>query len=184
MNSARLILSVLFIACMVWLWYPYFNQTNTEQAVVEDVIAKPDYTAVALKQTAFDEQGKISHKVTAAKMELYQQLGFTYFEEPIFTLYNQQQTWQINAAEATLYENNQLILEGNVTAKNLTDNAMIDHINADNIQVDIELQTMSSEQPVELVGPDLKITGRGLQADLKAEVIELINHTRTIYYDQ
>jgi len=92
--------------------------------------------------------------------------------------------WQINAAEATLYENNQLILEGNVTAINLTDNAMIDHINADNIQVDIELQTMSSEQPVELVGPDLKITGRGLKADLKAEVIELINHTRTIYYDQ
>ena len=184
MNSARLILCVLFVACMMWLWFPYFNQPATTVQNQEDIIAKPDYTAVALKQTAFDEQGKISHKVTAAKMELYQQLGFTYFEQPIFTLYNQQQTWQINADEATLYENHQLILEGNVVAKNLTNNAMIEHINADNIQVDIELQTMSSEQPVELIGPNLKITGRGLHADLKAEVIELINHTRTIYYDQ
>ena len=184
MNSARLILCVLFVACMVWLWFPYFNQPTTTIQNREDIIAKPDYTAVALKQTAFDEQGKISHKVTADKMELYQQLGFTYFEKPIFTLYNQEQTWQINANEATLYENDQLILEGDVVAKNLTNNAMIDHINADNIQVDIELQTMSSEQPVELIGPNLKITGRGLHADLKAEVIELINHTRTIYYDQ
>ena len=184
MNSARLILSVLFIGFMAWLWLPYFSQTTTTVKNQEDVIAKPDYTAVALKQTAFDAQGKISHKVTAAKMELYQQLGFTYFEKPIFTLYNQQQTWQINAQEATLYENNQLILEGNVVAKNLTNNAMIEHINADNILVDIEHQTMSSEQPVELIGPNLKITGRGLHADLKAEVIELINHTRTIYYDQ
>ncbi|KTF14135.1 LPS export ABC transporter periplasmic protein LptC [Pseudoalteromonas sp. H105] len=184
MNSARLILSVLFIGCMVWLWYPYLNQTPTETMIKDDIIAEPDYTAVALKQTAFDAQGKISHKVTAAKMELYQQLGFTYFEKPIFTLYNQQKTWQINANEATLYENKQLILEGDVVAKNLTDNAMIEHINANNIHVDIELQTMGSEQPVELIGPNLKITGRGLQADLKAEVIELINHTRTIYYDQ
>ena len=31
---------------------------------------------------------------------------------------------------------------------------------------------------------DLKIVGKGLEADLKTEVIKLINHTRTIYYDQ
>lgn len=184
MNSARIILCILFIGTMVWLWYPYFNQPSQVQSELEETIAKPDYVAVALKQTAFDEQGNISHKVTAEKMELYQQLGFTYFEQPIFTIYNEKQTWQINAKEATLYENDTLILEGDVIAKNLTNNAMIEHINADNIEVNIAAQTMHSEQPVELIGANLKITGRGLEADLKAEVIELINHTRTIYYDQ
>ncbi|HDY91143.1 LPS export ABC transporter periplasmic protein LptC [Pseudoalteromonas sp. AS84] len=184
MNAARIILSVLFISCMVWLWYPYFTQPNILPQTEPEVIAKPDYIAIELKQTAYDEQGTISHKVTAAKMELYQQLGFTFFEKPIFTLYNEKQTWQINADEATLYEDKQLILEGNVVAKNLTDNAMIDKINADNIQVDIKLLTMRSEQPVIITGPNLKITGKGLEADLKTEVIKLINHTRTIYYDQ
>lgn len=184
MNSARIVLCILFIGTMVWLWYPYFNQPAQNQEQQEEVIAKPDYVAIELKQTAYDEQGKISHKVTAVKMELYQQLGFTYFEQPIFTIYNEQQTWQINAQEATLYENNTLILEGDVVAENLTNNAMIKNINADNIEINIDAQTMQSEQPVELTGPNLKITGRGLEADLKAEVIELINHTRTIYYDQ
>ena len=184
MNAARIILSVLFIGCMVWLWYPYFTQTNLPQQTEADIIAKPDYTAIELKQTAYDENGKISHKVTAARMELYQELGFTFFDKPIFTLYNDKQTWRINANEATLYEGRQLILEGNVVASNLTDNAMIDKINADNIQVDIKLLTMQSEQPVIVTGPNLKITGKGLEADLKTEVIKLINHTRTIYYDQ
>tara|TARA_B110000211_G_C14020359_1_gene527363 strand:+ start:8 stop:562 length:555 start_codon:yes stop_codon:yes gene_type:complete len=184
MNAARIILSVLFISCMVWLWYPYFTQVNLPQQTEADIIAKPDYTAIELKQTAYDENGKISHKVTAARMELYQELGFTFFDKPIFTLYNNKQTWRINANEATLYEGRQLILEGNVVASNLTDNAMIDRINADNIQVDIKLLTMQSEQPVIVTGPNLKITGKGLEADLKTEVIKLINHTRTIYYDQ
>lgn len=184
MNSARIILCILFVSTMVWLWYPYFNQPPKNQDKQEEVIAKPDYVAIALKQTTFDQQGKISHKVTATKMELYEQLGFTYFEQPIFTIYNEKQTWQINAKEATLYENDTLILEGDVIAKNLTNNAMIENINADNIEVNIAEQTMRSEQPVELTGPNLRITGRGLEADLKAEVIELINHTRTIYYDQ
>jgi len=184
MNAARIILSVLFISCMVWLWYPYFTQVNLPQQTEADIIAKPDYKAIELKQTAYDENGKISHKVTAARMELYQELGFTFFDKPIFTLYNDKQTWRINANEATLYEGRQLILEGNVVASNLTDNAMIDKINADNIQVDIKLLTMQSEQPVIVTGPNLKITGKGLEADLKTEVIKLINHTRTIYYDQ
>lgn len=184
MNAARIILSVLFISCMVWLWYPYFTQVNLPQQTEADIIAKPDYTAIELKQTAYDENGKISHKVTAARMELYQELGFTFFDKPIFTLYNNKQTWRINANEATLYEGRQLILEGNVVASNLTDNVMIDKINADNIQVDIKLLTMQSEQPVIVTGPNLKITGKGLEADLKTEVIKLINHTRTIYYDQ
>jgi lipopolysaccharide export system protein LptC len=184
MNAARIILCVAFVSCMIWLWLPYFTQSTLPQKTESEVLAKPDYTASALKQTAFDEQGAISHKVTAEKMELYQQLGFTHFEKPIFTLYNNTQAWRINAEEATLYENKQLILEGNVVAKNLTDNAMIEKINADNIHVDINLLTMSSEQPVIVTGPNLKIMGKGLQADLKAEVIELINHTRTIYYDQ
>jgi lipopolysaccharide export system protein LptC len=184
MNAARIILSVLFISCMVWLWYPYFTQVNLPQQTEADIIAKPDYTAIELKQTAYDENGKISHKVTAARMELYQELGFTFFDKPIFTLYNDKQTWRINANEATLYEGRQLILEGNVVASNLTDNVMIDKINADNIQVDIKLLTMQSEQPVIVTGPNLKITGKGLEADLKTEVIKLINHTRTIYYDQ
>ena len=91
MNIARILLSIVFVCCMIWLWYPYFSQPTGAINSEDEIIATPDYTAIALKQTAYDEQGNISHKVAAAKMELYQQLGFTFFEQPIFTIYGDQQ---------------------------------------------------------------------------------------------
>jgi lipopolysaccharide export system protein LptC len=169
---------------MYWLWSPYFNQSSKTSDPDSDVIVKPDYIATQLKQTAFAENGLRSYQVQAHKMELYQELGFSYFEQPTFTLYNGPQNWQITATEATLYENNTLILEGEVKANNLTVDAMISHIHADHIKVDINSKLMQSDLPVEIFGPSLNITGQGLTADLNTDIIELINHTRTIYYDQ
>ncbi|RJE76850.1 LPS export ABC transporter periplasmic protein LptC [Pseudoalteromonas sp. MSK9-3] len=184
MTTNRIAVLGLFLLTMGWLWYPYLSQPSTSQNNTQDVIAKPDYIATELQQTIYNETGVRSHTVTAKKMELYQELGFSHFEAPIFTLYNGTMNWKITAKEATLYENNTLILEGDVVAKNLTDKAMITHINADHIRVEITKRLMQSEQPVKISGPDLMITGKGLLADLNTEVIELINHTRTVYYDQ
>ncbi|MBE0366810.1 LPS export ABC transporter periplasmic protein LptC [Pseudoalteromonas sp. MMG013] len=184
MTINRIALLIIFSMIMGWLWYPYFTHPPSSENGTSDVIAKPDYIATQLQQTIYDETGIRSHTVTADKMELYQELGFSHFEAPIFTLYNGPKNWKITATEATLYENNILILEGNVVAQNLTDKAMITHINADHIRVEIINKLMQSEQPVEITGPDLLITGKGLHADLNTDVIELINHTRTIYYDQ
>jgi lipopolysaccharide export system protein LptC len=169
---------------MTWLWYPYLTQNDNQLNKQNDVIAKPDYIAMQLQQTSYNETGIKSYTVTADKMELYQELGFSHFTKPVFTLYTGPQNWLISAAEATLYENNTLMLEGNVEAKNLTTGAMINLIKADNIRVEIKERLMQSERPVEITGPSLKINGKGLYADLNTDIIELINHTRTIYYDQ
>ncbi|NOU53071.1 LPS export ABC transporter periplasmic protein LptC [Pseudoalteromonas sp. JBTF-M23] len=184
MSSHRVALFVVFVAAMTWLWYPYLTQTTPKTQNQSDVIAKPDYIATQLEQTSYNEAGIRSYTVTADKMELYQELGFSHFTMPVFTLYNGPQNWLISSKEATLYENNTLMLEGNVEAKNLTTGAMITLIKADNIRVEIDARLMQSERPVEITGPSLKITGKGLYADLNTDVIELINHTRTIYYDQ
>jgi len=184
MTVSRVVLLIVFTLTMYWLWSPYLNQSAKQNATPEDIIATPDYVATDLKQTKYAETGQRSYLVEANKMELYQQLGFSHFTAPTFTLFNGPQNWQLTANEATLYENNMLILEGNVKAFNLTEGAMISQINADHIQVDIGKRTMRSDLPVEIVGPHLNITGQGLNADLNTDIIELINHTRTIYYDQ
>ncbi|MEI5639753.1 MULTISPECIES: LPS export ABC transporter periplasmic protein LptC [unclassified Pseudoalteromonas] len=184
MTVLRVILLIVFAAIMVWMWSPMFNQDTSRKSQGDEPLAKPDYVATALQQTTYSENGLLNYQVTADKMELYQDLGFSHFEKPIFTLYNGEQNWRISALEATLYENNTLILEGQVLAQNLVPNAMISDINADNVRVDIKQKLMKSEHPVIITGPSVKITGKGLHADLHNQVIELINHTKTIYYDQ
>ncbi len=184
MNFARLLLSSLFIAIMVWLWYPYLFTGETKPNVNNEIDMAPDYTAHDLKQTIFDENGKISHKVSAKKMESYQDIGFTHFSEPTFIIYSEDETWQIKAYEAILYENKKLLLEQDVEAVNLNPNAMIQKIAADQIEINILASTMRSEHEVKMTGPNLLIVGQGLNADLIQETLELINHTQTIYYDQ
>ncbi|OHU90775.1 MULTISPECIES: LPS export ABC transporter periplasmic protein LptC [Pseudoalteromonas] len=184
MSSSRAILLIIFVISMTWLWYPYLTQETPKTSKQSDIIAKPDYIATELQQTSYNEAGVRTYTVTAVKMELYQELGFSHFTAPVFNLYNGSQSWLISSQEATLYENNTLMLEGNVEAQNLTTGAMITLIKADNIRVEINERLMQSERPVEITGPSLKITGKGLYADLNTDIIELINHTRTIYYDQ
>ncbi|KZN51187.1 LPS export ABC transporter periplasmic protein LptC [Pseudoalteromonas luteoviolacea] len=184
MTNLRVILLIVFSVMMLWLWYPYITQQDKLTIPKEEAIAKPDYVAVDLKQTSFAENGQLSYQITAQRMELYQELGFSHFEAPIFMLHNGEHNWQLAAKEATLYENDTLILEGEVTATNLMPAAMITHINADNLRLEITNRVMRSEQPVVITGPNVTITGKGLIADLNTEVIELINHTETIYDKQ
>lgn len=186
MNLARLILSAIFIATMLWLWYPYLTTSKITAVSTPEIEVFPDYTADALKQTAFDKQGNISHKVTAKKMELYQELGFTHFAEPTFTFFANNEIWTVSADEGTLYENSndkKLILEQNVTAINLNKESIIQKITALKIEVNIESSVMTSDQPVTLIGPKLRMQGLGLIAHIKDKQLSLTEHTHTELYN-
>lgn len=182
--SARIALTILFTIAMVWLWLPYFFETKEQAPVVEQITSIPDYIATDLKQTNFNDAGSVSHKVMAKKMSMYQDLGFTHFEKPQFTIFSEQGVWQLTADEATLYNNEKLILEQNVVAKSLTTDVMLDTIEAASIEYLISTKVMTSESEVKMTGPGLEIKGQGLNANLEQQVIQLINHTKTTYYDQ
>lgn len=183
MSHARILLLLIFVAIMSWLWSPFLSQTVAPTNNEQDMFTQPDYIATDLQQSIYSDTGQLTHSVKALKVEMFQELGFSHFQSPIFTLYNQSQNWQLTANEATLYDNNTLILEGDVVATNLDNSSMISHINASHIRVDITTKLMRSEQPVVLSGPKLTMTGQGLIADMNADTIELNNHTRTVYYE-
>ena len=76
MNLARLILSAIFFSIMLWLWYPYLTTSKETAVSTPEIEVLPDYTADTLKQTVFDKQGHVSHKVTAKKMETLSRAWF------------------------------------------------------------------------------------------------------------
>ena len=85
--SARIALSILFTIAMLWLWLPYFFAPKEQIQIVKPITNIPDYIATDLKQTYFSDLGTVSHKVTAEKMSMYQELGFTHFVKPQFTIH-------------------------------------------------------------------------------------------------
>ncbi len=182
--SARLWLSLGFLVIMTWLWYPHFMAPKKPVDNDKDQVVAPDYIAQQLKQTVYNQTGEISHKVSADRMEMYQDLGFTHFTKPVFTVYSEVGVWQLSAKEATLYDSEKLILEQDVVAKNLSKNAMLDKISAAKVIYTLSDKLLQSSQKVIMTGPSVEIVGQGLNANLETEVVDLINHTKTIYYDQ
>lgn len=181
--SSRIWLTLAFIVAMIWLWRPFLF---SEQKPLPTPIAdnQPDYIAEQLKQRVFDENGKLSHEVTADSMQLYKATQLTEFTKPVFTIYTDEGIWHLSADSARLVGNDKLILEHQVIASNLTPNALIESISAQSIEYGINTKLMVSNHLVTLSGKGMTVAGQGLNADLNQQIIKLINHTETTYYDQ
>lgn len=181
--SSRIWLTLVFIAAMIWLWRPFLfsEQKTTPVPVAEN---QPDYIAQQLKQRVFDDAGKLSHEVTAQSMQLFKETQLTQFIKPVFTIYTEDGIWHLSAESARLIGNEKLVLEDQVIASNLTPDALIESISAQSIEYSINTKLMVSNHLVTLTGPGMTVAGQGLNADLNQQVIKLINHTETTYYDQ
>lgn len=183
MNPIRIILIICFIGITTWLWYPHINKPSDTVQSEDDVEFFPDYTADSLTHSQFDESGLLSHKVSAKYMESFDELGFTRFENAIFTIYDHKENnhWKITSDEAVLYDNDRIELEKNVIATNLSDISYIKTIETDYIEVFVNDKKMISNNDIILSGERFTMKGSGLKADMEANTIQLINHVRTIY---
>lgn len=148
--------------------------------------SKPDFVAVNLTRTIYDAEGNKTHRLSAQKMTYYKSQDKAEFESPLLVLQSNENKarWRISSDSGILYNNQQLILEQNVNAINLTLSDPIDQITGEHIRINTQQSTMMSDHPVNLLGDGIKILGSGMTADLNQEKIELIKHAKTIYQRQ
>ncbi|MFC3092821.1 LPS export ABC transporter periplasmic protein LptC [Alteromonas sediminis] len=183
MNRLGLSIGSLFIAALL-LYLPSWMDESEEQQKKTGLDAlEPTYQAKNLTTKLYDAKGNLTHQVFAREMQHFDQLGFIVFEQPLYTLYSRENTspWQLNAAEGTLYDNQVIQLENNVTITSLGDDEYVKTIQTEFINVELENQTMASDQEVILSGSRFTITSIGFSADLRSEYYELQNHVKTVY---
>lgn len=183
MNKLGLIIAGLFILASV-LYLPSYL---AEEPVVEldaDVRAlTPTYKARNLTTTLFNEEGQRIHQVFSSYMENYEVLGFVLFQHPQYTIYQTtgEPPWQIVAGEGTLYDNNMIQLENNVVIVSKNQADFVQRVSTDYLEVDLNKQTMVSDAPVQISGPDFVIESNGLKANLLNKTYELKRHVQTTY---
>jgi lipopolysaccharide export system protein LptC len=182
-NRLRLVLSIVFITAMGFMWLSLKDKPNEPQASVVNPGKQADYVAIDLNRIVFDANGKKTQALSAKKMTYFESENRAEFELPLLVLKSSQTNskWQISANRGTLYQNDRLLLQSNVDAVNLTIGDMINRITSDNISVNIIDNTMMSNDPVNMYGEGVEITGAGLMANLNEQKIELIRHAKTIY---
>ena len=171
----------LIFSTVLLLYLPLLFQSDDEQKDIDTTLSLiPNYQAVNLNSKLYDSTGNLSHQVVAEKMEHFEELGFTVFDNPIYTLYlDSGEPWQITAAEGTLYSNNRILLETDVKIINLRTQEYVKQISTQFIEIDLEQKTLSSDQLVEIRGIDYFVTSVGLFGDLVTQQYELKDHVQT-----
>ncbi|MEO9944430.1 LPS export ABC transporter periplasmic protein LptC, partial [Paraglaciecola sp.] len=112
----------------------------------------------------------------------YDLLGFTLFKQPSYLLYAQTlHSWQVDAKEGTLYEDQRLQFETDVKVTSLNKEGYVQTIRTNFIEVNLTDKTMYSDQAVEIVGPNYVINSNGFTANLETQRYELLNHVKTVY---
>lgn len=182
---SRLTVSILFLFLLILLLnLPMWMEADKVQQTEEDQLGwQANYQANEMLSTLYNKQGMVSHKVFATKMEYFEELGFTVFEHPRYTIFTErtESPWQVNALEGTLYEDNRIQLENNVLIKTLNDEGFVQQIETSFIEINLIDKTMTSDEPVIITGQDYVIHSNGFVANLLTRKFELIDHVQTVF---
>ncbi|MDF2178473.1 LPS export ABC transporter periplasmic protein LptC [Aliiglaciecola sp. CAU 1673] len=174
------LLFVLILALNSHWWLPSEQTPTTKQG---EEAWQPNYQATNMQTSLYNEQGALAHSIQAKRMEHYDLLGFTLFEQPQYRIFvdPDEPPWEVMADEATLYEDNRIQLETNVKIRSLNPEGFIQTIVTDFIEIDLNTKIMTSDEPVVISGQEYKINSNGFWADLNTKQFELRDHVQTIY---
>ena len=178
----QLLLSVLvIIAVSQYFWREWTNEPETTEKI--DQVALPDYQIKQLVQVTFNQAGDKQTQLKAENLEYYRELEFTYFQHPEYVLYSdkQESDWVLSANESGIYDNRHLELEGNVLVKATQTTDWLNEIQVSRLNMDLQEHTISSKAEVQAQGNKLKVSGKGLQGNLKTKEFELTQNVKATY---
>lgn len=179
-----LVLSVTVLVLLAaYLWFAPEVGDNDRQSDREFV---PDYIAENLTLRVYDQQGYIADHLQAKRLEHFEQLGFTQFEQPRYTLFNDQHqaAWEISSQQGIWFPEDKIILEQQVLLRNLLPDEFIENVETASLQLLLPEKTLQTHEQVRIIGPGFYIMGIGMQADLTAQQLVLQKHLKTVYANE
>ncbi|WP_438862255.1 LPS export ABC transporter periplasmic protein LptC [Neptunicella sp.] len=183
MSKVSISICLLFLLVLVLNFEDWLTDSPTQTTDKTEEAWRPNYQANKMQSTLYDKQGEIHHQVYAEHMEHYQLLGFTLFEQPQYTIFTtaQERPWHVSAVEGTLYDDNRLHLEDNVVLQSTDKEGFIQTMKTDFIEIDLNNNTLSSDQLVTISGKNFVVQGTGFTANLNKRTFELLNHAKSTF---
>lgn len=181
MKKVLIVLVVILVSIAGYIWLT----PDDGQALKTDQELLPDYVAQNITRTLYDEHGNIADTIKANRLEHFELLGFTQFEQPVYTLYHDQQTsWQASSQNAVWFAEDKIILEHQVNIVSLQPDELIERIETDSLELLFPSNLLQTDRPVFIQGKGFYIEGVGLQADLTSQTLQLVEHQKTVYLNE
>jgi len=178
MKTKLLVILTIITILIVW-WMINSDDKQVSTADNSQMELVPEFTAKLLHQELYDSEGRLQQEVFSQSMEHYSELALTHFKKPEFIIYQDNTPyWRLSANIGTLHEGS-LILDEDVIMVQIVDNALVNKIATEYIDIDLDNNIVKSDMPISITGKNVVIRGKGLTADLNAGTIKLTNHVRT-----
>ncbi len=176
------LIAILFVAGALLIWRPFSDDLNNNDSAGYRAI-QPDFTAQGLVLRVYAEDGQLMHQISADEMTHFSPIKLTELNQPVYVVNTSDRvsSWQIVAEAGSFYDDKNLVLERGVRISKLNSSDFMERAETSYLVIDTTLETMETDQPVTLYGRDFVVRGEGLQADLRAQTLELTTHVQTIY---
>ncbi|AWL12960.1 hypothetical protein HMF8227_02508 [Saliniradius amylolyticus] len=186
MSRISLSIILLFLLVVLTASLGWFTDTGPRPKQTREDYLRPNYEASRMQTRLYDASGQLTHRIDAQKMEHYDALGFTLFQQPDYWLYDGQltQPWHIQAEQATLHSDQRLQLDGQVDVTNAAEDSFVRRIETEFMQIDLKDKLMHSDQPVLISGESYQIKSNGMSGDIRDKAFELLDHVQTQYDTQ
>lgn len=183
MRKLFVILVMLLTGTAAYLW---FKPADSLDELQTDQELMPDYIAQNIIRRLYDADGYLIDTVSAQRLEHFEQLGFTQFEKPVYTLYNNlhQPSWQASSRYAVWFPQDKVILEQEVSIDSLDSKELIERIETDTLEMLFPDNKLKNNQPVLIQGKGFYIKGSGIDADLTKKTFQLVQHEQTVYHNE
>lgn len=183
MRKLLVIIVIILAATAAYLW---FEPTNEIDPLQTDQELLPDYVAQNITRRLFNAEGYLIDTVSAARLEHFERLGFTQFEKPVYTLYNNAHnpSWQASSQYAVWYPQDKVILQQQVRIDSLLQSEMIESIETETLEMLFPDNKLQNKHPVLIQGKGFYIKGSGIEADLTRKTFQLLQHEQTVYRNE
>lgn len=183
MRKSLFLLVFALVLTATYLWFNPAVQTDPNYA---DRELLPDYIAEQVTRTLFDQQGYVADHIQAVRLEFFERLGFTQFEQPKYTLFDTEHfaAWEVTSKFGIWLPDDKIILEQDVSISNINGNELVDRIDTANLELLLPSKILQTTAPVKIIGKGFYINGIGLQADLTEQNLRIIKHLETVYANE
>ncbi len=140
------------------------------------------YFKLKITTSVYDKSGNLQYEAQADKVENYEETGKVELANPLLNLFGgitSLKEWQITALDAEIDKNKMLHLVGSVKIDSLNPESKLQHIETEELLVDLNTQDISTDKEIIALGVGFNTKGQGLEGNLKSQVAKLKTNVKT-----
>lgn len=182
MSLSRILYGVLVLICLACGYYLWTHEDDTV-ITVNPSVEMPAFNGRNLKNVAYTDNGMRSYSISSSYLSHFAKSGETIFDYPVLRIFanGSIQEWEISANRAVLNKDEELVLQGNIIARNLLPDSGFDTLSTEQMSIQLDNRDFWTDTDILLLGPQFETQGAAMKGNFSNHLAELYKKVNSKY---